>query len=158
MKFNSGIIRYTKEKLKSLVVDDTVYTVVLVLLVGIGSFGLGRLSLLGERGSVMESGPRVQLMGTSSALAPKAATSTPPSFEGGQASLKVIKHEAAVVAAGVKEGESNGPYVASKSGSKYYLTSCSGAKRIKEENKVFFRIKGDAIAAGYTPAANCPGL
>lgn len=51
-----------------------------------------------------------------------------------------------------------GTYVASKNGSKYYLPSCSGAGRIKEENKVWFQTVEDAVAAGYTPANACPGL
>ncbi|MES2994961.1 MAG: Ada metal-binding domain-containing protein [Patescibacteria group bacterium] len=51
-----------------------------------------------------------------------------------------------------------GKYVASKSGSKYHLPTCSGAKRIKEENKVWFDTKEQAAAAGYGPASNCPGL
>ena len=51
-----------------------------------------------------------------------------------------------------------GVYVASKSGTRYYLPSCSGAGRIKEENKVWFQTTLDAEAAGYTPANACPGL
>jgi hypothetical protein len=48
--------------------------------------------------------------------------------------------------------------VASKSGTKYYLPTCSGVGRIKEENKVWYATKADAEAAGLTPAANCPGI
>jgi hypothetical protein len=51
-----------------------------------------------------------------------------------------------------------GNYVASKSGTKYHLPWCSGAQRIKEENKVFFATKEEAEAAGYTPASNCKGI
>lgn len=51
-----------------------------------------------------------------------------------------------------------GKYVASISGTKYHLPSCSGAKRIKEENKVWFNSKEEAEKAGYKPASNCPGL
>ncbi len=51
-----------------------------------------------------------------------------------------------------------GIYVASKNGTKYYLPSCSGAGRIKDENKVWFQTVEDAVAAGYTPANACPGL
>lgn len=53
---------------------------------------------------------------------------------------------------------SGGGFVASKNGTKYYLSSCSGAGRIKESNKVWFTSKEDAETAGYTPASNCPGL
>lgn len=65
---------------------------------------------------------------------------------------------AAVVAAPEPAVPSTGTYVASKSGIKYHLPSCSGAKRIKEENKVWFDTKEQAAAAGYTPASNCPGI
>lgn len=51
-----------------------------------------------------------------------------------------------------------GMYVGSKSGSKYHLPSCPGALRILAENKVWFSSKEDALAKGYTPAANCKGL
>jgi hypothetical protein len=49
-------------------------------------------------------------------------------------------------------------YLASKSGSKYYLPTCGTAKRIKDVNRVWFATKEEAEAAGYEPAANCPGL
>lgn len=51
-----------------------------------------------------------------------------------------------------------GEYVASRNGTKYYLQSCGGAGRIKEENKVWFQSVEEAVSAGYTPASNCPGL
>lgn len=51
-----------------------------------------------------------------------------------------------------------GTYVAAKTGSVYYLPTCSGVKRIKEENKVWFQTKADAEAKGYQPAKSCPGL
>lgn len=49
-------------------------------------------------------------------------------------------------------------YMASKNGTKYYLPTCGTAKRIKEENRIWFATKAEAAAAGFTPAANCPGL
>ena len=51
-----------------------------------------------------------------------------------------------------------GEYVASRSGSFYYLPSCAGAKRIKEKNQVWFQSKDDAEARGLKPSASCPGL
>ena len=45
--------------------------------------------------------------------------------------------------------------VVSKNGSKYHFLWCSGAKQIKEENKVYFNSEEKAVAAGYTLAANC---
>jgi hypothetical protein len=54
--------------------------------------------------------------------------------------------------------DTSGPYVASRTGEKYYLIACGSAKRIKEENRVYFKTKDAAEAKGYAPAANCPGL
>lgn len=54
--------------------------------------------------------------------------------------------------------EAAGAYVASKNGSKYYLSTCAAASRISDANKVWFDSAGAASAAGYAPAANCPGL
>jgi methylphosphotriester-DNA--protein-cysteine methyltransferase len=51
-----------------------------------------------------------------------------------------------------------GSFVASKSGKAYHLPWCSGAKRIKEENKIWFQTKEEAEKAGYHPAGNCEGL
>ena len=48
--------------------------------------------------------------------------------------------------------------VASRNGTKYYLSWCTGAERISEANKVRFASAADAIAAGYAPAVNCEGL
>lgn len=50
------------------------------------------------------------------------------------------------------------PVVASKNGTRYYFPTCSGASRIKEENKVTFASIALAQAAGYTAASNCEGL
>ncbi|MFH1608762.1 MAG: hypothetical protein ABH951_01935, partial [Patescibacteria group bacterium] len=51
-----------------------------------------------------------------------------------------------------------GLLVGSKNGTKYHYPWCSGALRIKEENKVWFNSMEEARQAGYTPAANCKGL
>jgi len=55
-------------------------------------------------------------------------------------------------------GGTAGKFVASKSGTKYYLPSCAGADKISEANKIWFASAAAAQAAGYAPAANCGGL
>jgi len=45
--------------------------------------------------------------------------------------------------------------VASKSGKRYYFLHCSGVKRIKEANKIYFKSENDAKKRGLTIAANC---
>jgi len=50
---------------------------------------------------------------------------------------------------------SRGEIVASKNGTRYYLSGCSGGNRIKEENKIYFTSVAEAEGAGYTKAKNC---
>ena len=45
--------------------------------------------------------------------------------------------------------------VASKSGKKYYFPNCSGVKRIKKENLVYFNTVKDAQDQGLELAKNC---
>ncbi len=114
----------------------------IVLLVGLSAFGLGRLSVLGE-GS-----PRLIIrMSDGTTQAPRQGS--------GQAAAV---GKAVNSAPSPSQVANVGVYVASKSGTKYYLPSCAGVARIKEENKVWFTTAGEAQAAGYTAAANCPGL
>ncbi|OHA15361.1 MAG: hypothetical protein A3G52_00010 [Candidatus Taylorbacteria bacterium RIFCSPLOWO2_12_FULL_43_20] len=51
-----------------------------------------------------------------------------------------------------------GLLVGSKTSDKYHYPWCSGALRMKEENKIWFKSAEEARAAGYTPAGNCKGL
>ncbi len=48
-----------------------------------------------------------------------------------------------------------GSFVASKNGTKYYLTSCSGVNKISDKNKVYFKTETEAESAGYSKASNC---
>ena len=47
---------------------------------------------------------------------------------------------------------------ASRNGTTYYYSWCSGLKRIKDENKIWFPTKEAAEKAGLRQAANCSGL
>lgn len=51
-----------------------------------------------------------------------------------------------------------GQFVASRSGTKYYLPWCAGVDRITDPNKIWFQTEDEAIAQGYSAAANCKGL
>ncbi len=107
----------------------------IVVLVGVGAFGLGRLSYMRDTTQALR------------VVYPDGEPARP---------LASTAAVAAAAPAPVKAGE--GAYVASKNGSKYYLTTCSSANRIKQENRVYFVTAKDALAAGYEAAANCPGL
>lgn len=45
--------------------------------------------------------------------------------------------------------------LASRNGTTYYYPWCSGVKRIKDENKIWFSTKEDAEKAGLKLAGNC---
>lgn len=53
---------------------------------------------------------------------------------------------------------SEGLLVGSKNSDKYHFPWCSGAQRIKDENKIWFASVDEAREAGYSPAGNCKGL
>jgi hypothetical protein len=46
-------------------------------------------------------------------------------------------------------------YVASKNGTKYYSRDCSGANRIKLENQIWFKNREDAEKSGFTYSSTC---
>jgi hypothetical protein len=112
----------------------------LILLVGISSFGLGRLS-------VEEVVPPGEVSGGGGGLVIEA---TQPTNE-----ARALPPSNSLPDA---QDTSEGGYVASKNGTKYHLPWCGSAKQIKEENKVWFSTKAEAEAAGYTPASNCKGI
>ncbi|MBI5140167.1 MAG: hypothetical protein HZA94_01855 [Candidatus Vogelbacteria bacterium] len=71
----------------------------------------------------------------------------------------IIKSMAASSAVGLSSNLVNGgKFVASKSGTTYHFPWCPGAKKISEENKVWFASAAIAERAGYKKAINCKGL
>lgn len=107
----------------------------LLILVGLISFYLGRFSV--------GSSPSGELI----------IESTP--IEVGRV-VEALERAAVVV----EEGTSKEPteIVGNKKSKIYHLSSCSGAKTMSEENKVYFASITDAADAGFRPAENCPGL
>lgn len=116
----------------------------ILVLVGFAAFGLGRISakqtsretvtVYGSNGAPIEQSP----------VAPQAS----------REAISGVSEQAAAIESGVTTGE----VVGSKNSTKYHLPWCSGAKRISETNKIVFKTVAEAEAAGYTPAANCPGI
>lgn len=49
-----------------------------------------------------------------------------------------------------KAASSEGGFVASKTGKKFYAADAAAGKKIKEENRVYFKTEAEAEAAGYT--------
>ncbi len=132
------------EKLKSFLADDALYNGLLLLLIAGASFGLGRQSVMvGDDSNTIENKAAVAAAGRPEAAPPTSANPLTPT------PLKIAPESA--ISGQVQ-------VVGSKTGTKYHLPECSGAKRIKPENLVTFESIEAAEAAGYTPAANCPGL
>lgn len=128
------------KKLKSLLADDAIYLASLLVLVGVVSFGLGRLSV----STTSELSPQSAAIGLISPPdAPKLVSGQ--SEQGGTSSVQTVPP---VV-------PSSAPFVASKTSTKFHKVTCPGAKAIKESNKIYFTTIAEAEAAGYQKAANC---
>jgi hypothetical protein len=129
------------KKLKSLIRDDTVYIALLLVLVGVGSFGLGRMTLQSVPGQTASVGLSVMATATNSLGGVNPSTTTRNLLSAATTTTSITQPTA--------------PFVASKSGTKYHKITCPGAKQIKDTNKIFFETESDAEASGYTRAANC---
>jgi Metal binding domain of Ada len=132
------------QKLKSFLADDAFYYSAVIILVAGASFGLGRQS-------VVEKTQENSLIKQNSVILTPAAQSAPTPTLNPTISVPVPVTSQGAAAVGVVSGE----VVASKSGSKYHLPTCPGAKQIKPDNLISFETIAAAEAAGYTPAANC---
>lgn len=116
-------------------IPQELFVAFIIILVGFGSFGLGRISSDG----VKRDGVKIVMPNINTGANTQTAT------------LNMVTGESVAI-------YESGEVVASKSGSKYHFPWCSGAKRIKEENKIKFPSIKDARTAGYEPAKNCKGL
>ena len=127
-----------KTREKTLTENTTVFTMLIVILVAFSSFGLGRLSKIEESQIPLSIQQNNNLATISETIgdSPKSVGAKPPQI--------LLSN--------------GGKYVASKNSTKYHAPWCSGAKRIKEENKIWFNNKEEAEVMGYTPASNCKGI
>ena len=135
-----GMINGLLKKVKDLYQDNKqdIYIAATIFLVGLSSFGLGRLSLLWPKREpiIVE-----ESKGQASFL-PYAPGEVSPT----------TRHQSAAVLL------NQGKYVASKGGTAYHYPWCASAQKIKEENKIWFQTKEEAESRGYKPAENCEGL
>ena len=131
-----------REKLKSFLADDLSFYGSLIVLVAVVSFGLGRASS-GQFHTKVE--PNIDII---SQQKPIPRNDLVPAAVSGS-----VLNPVPVSALSSEE-----KVVASRSGTRYHLPACPGAKQIKPENLITFPNQEAALAAGYTKAANCPGL
>lgn len=124
------ILNHIREKIKDLISrieEPSIYLAVLIILVAFISFGLGRLSFFEEKR------PDVKIN------MPMQAGET-------------VVNNASAVSTILPTANS---VVASKNGTKYYFSWCTGISRISAQNKVTFSSAKEAEQAGYTIASNC---
>ena len=131
------------QKIKTFLESDRgkdILVILIVILVGLGSFGLGRLSKSGSSEGIKIEYPAVMENQPASAVsAVKTESVTQKVNLGNQLSTN----------SAVKS------YFASNRGSKYYSIGCSGGKTIKQENKIYFSTKEEAERAGYELSSSC---
>ena len=126
----------------SLKIKEDLFVALLIVIVGLASFGLGKLSSLENEKTPISitDNQGVVYNAISAAISNTSAGSN------------------VVNSTNVPATTGKGIVFSSKSGTKYYYPWCSGAARIKDANRVWFNTIDEAKSAGLTPAANCPGL
>lgn len=137
--------------------DRDLFPALLLVTIGLVSFGLGRLSVEtrpADTGGSLLSSVSVAGNDMSSASGPTSHDGDVKRTDDGGASIHAASRAGEAPSASTAEKK----YVGSKNSSKYHLPWCSGAARIVEENKVWFSSKEEAEQAGYAPAANCKGI
>ncbi len=123
------------EKIKAFIESEKgkdILTVIIVILVGLGSFELGRLSKGGD-----SSGIKIEYTG--------------------QVENQPANAISALNSAN-KENTQNymgKNFFASNRGTKYYSIGCSAGKTIKQENRIYFATGEDAQKAGYELSSSC---
>lgn len=134
-----------REYIKRFISDDRSYFALILIVVSVGSFGLGRLSL--ESTSDVPP-PRSSSTQSAAVVAPLSKVQT-----------EVATNDSSLIPTSTSVFDTTPlQLVASRNGTKYHRLDCPGAKQITEQNKITFDSIATARAAGYTPAANCKGL
>ena len=114
-----------------------ILTVIIVILVGLGSFELGRLSKENSSGGIKIEYPDQN---------PNQIENQPANAISALNSDKKVSKE-------INSVSKN--FFASNRGTKYYSIGCSAGKTIKQENRVYFATGEEAQKAGYELSSSC---
>jgi len=115
---------------------NTALIIIILIFVGLCSFGLGRLS---REGGSQNSNTTLD---NKNAVSVKGEIGKSNQVESSTKNL-------------VSNSQKEKMYVASKNGKLYYGANCSGANRIKLENQIWWSSEQEAMDAGYTKASSC---
>lgn len=121
---------------------------IIIVLVGFGSFSLGRLSTQKSSERLKITYPALPIQNTESLVLnsqnePNQAPTT----------LKATNTKTQTSLNTNSNIDKN--FIASNRGSKYYPARCSAGKNIKLENRIYFKTEQEAINAGYTKSTSC---
>lgn len=130
------------EKIKAFMDSEKgkdILVVIIVILVGLGSFKLGRLSK-----ENLSAGIKVL---SNEAEGYKEVEQLP--------TVNNITGLEANVSSAINSNNPTKKFFASNRGSKYYSIGCSAGKSIKQENRVYFTTSEEAAKAGYALSSSC---
>ncbi len=133
--------------------SDQVFLVAVIVLVGLISFGLGRLSAkyktaeLNIKSTIVNTADLNKIVTDGSVKNIKTVKKevVPPSLEGSDPDVEVTILPTQKI-------------VGNKDSKIYHYENCSGALKMKAENKIYFASILEAKSAGFRPAGNCQGL
>lgn len=124
------------EKIKHFLESEkgkNILIILVIILVGLGSFELGRMSVNSSQNS-----PTIELSSQEANV-----------IKSTQNEVLEQKYEFKGV------DLADRAYFASSRGTKYYPFGCSAGKSIKEANRVYFATEEEATKAGYSKSSSC---
>ena len=137
------------EKIKHFIESEKgkdILVVIIVILVGLGSFELGRLSKENNSSGI------------------KILSAQTEEYPTENQKANIIYFEDSNILRGVVKTQNSVPktspeisknFFASNRGSKYYSLGCSSGKDIKQENRIYFATSEEAERAGYALSSSC---
>lgn len=139
------------EKIKSLAKTNTgkdVLSVVIITIISLGSFQLGRNSTTNTKSSQVQISGAREVLGQN--ITNKYADINTASQEHSSKNLTASSETST-------SGDiyAKGNYLASSRGKKYYPVDCPAAQNIKEANRVYFKTASEAESKGYTLSSSC---
>ena len=132
--------------------QDSFFLVAVIIMVGLISFGLGRLSAKYQTAELNINSTLVNTADLNKIVTGPASETKNKVAEKENMQLPVPNGEVAAASNEVKK------VVGNKNSKIYHYEDCPGALKMKEENKMFFASVLEAKNAGFRPAGNCQGL
>jgi hypothetical protein len=137
------------EKIKSFIESEKgkdILIILIIILVGIASFLLGRLSKKGQNGQFKVIYPNGQANAISGLNEAQNGLNLQKNANLSQNTVLDKNSDISIP---------KGNFFASKRGKKYYALGCSAGKTIKDSNKVWFNTGEEAVLAGYELSSSC---